>query len=656
MFTTSAQTLPPSSLNVSSESPAGLDSLVHSGREALAPEPRLAVSEWADEYRLLPPTSAEPGRWRTSRVPYLRDIMDALSSHHRAEFVTVMKGSQVGCTEGGNNWIGYCIHHAPGLMLIVYPGLSEVKRNTSTRIDPLIESTPAVRERVSKPRSRDAGNSMFRKKFPGGELVMTGANSAVGLRSTPARYLFLDEIDGYPLDADGEGDPVDLAERRTATFRSRRKIYKVSTPTLDGVSRIQKAYLESDQRRYFVPCQHCGEYEPIEWQQIQWPEAQPSKAMYVCQHCDGAHSEADKKVLLELGQWRATADGDGRHVGFHLPALLSPFEPWGELAEAFLRVKDDPSRLKVWVNTALGEVWREKGEAPEWRRLYERRETYRIGSVPQGGVLLTAGVDVQVNRLEAEVVAWDRNKRSWSVEYRVMMGDTSKLDDPVWAELTALLNDNWPHESGVQLVLSKLAIDDGYNSQIVREWARHHPASRVMVVRGREAATAPVGLPTSVDIDRAGRRIPRGMRLWPVGSSLLKSELYGWLRMDPPTDEELESGSDYPPGYCHFPEYDDEFFKMLTAERLIKRTSKGYVKLEWEKTRERSESLDCRIYARASAIALGVDRWSDSRWEEVESHLRDTEQGGEPINPGTVRRTTRRRPGRYTLRNPYMDR
>ena len=622
MSTSSLKASQPTATPKSDDPTKFVGDILQAARDGLRPAPRLTVSEWADRHRVLPLSSAEPGRWRTRRVPYMREIMDCLSSYHPAEFVTVMKGSQTGGTDAGNNWIGYTIHHDPGVMMIVFPGLSEVKRNTAERIDPLIESTPELQDLVSRPRSRDSGNSIFRKKFRGGSLVMTGANSAVGLRSTPARKLFLDEVDGYPSDAGGEGDPVDLAVRRTATYGSRRKVYQVSSPTTEGRSRIQKAYGESDQRKWYVPCKGCGVFEVIQWINIEWPEGEPEKAAYVCPHCQHAHQQGDKNWLLEHGEWRASVETNGRHVGFHIPGLLSPFETWGEQARQFLKVKDDPNRLKVFINTVLGEPWKEKGEAPEWERLYERREPYPMGAVPRGGILLTAGVDVQADRLEAEVVAWDRDKRSWSIEYRVMEGDTSKIDDSVWQQLTQLLNDSWPHEAGAQLVLQRMAVDDGFNSQIVREWARHQSPQRVMVVKGRDHATSPVGLPTAVDVNPNGRkRIARGMRVWPVGVSLLKSELYGWLRMGRPTDEELAEGMEYPPGYCHFPEYDAEFFRMLTAEQLVKRTVKGYEKLEWEKTRERNESLDCRMYSRAAAIAVGADRWHDGQWAELEVQI-----------------------------------
>ena len=594
-------------------------SITQAARDGLRPPPRLSVSEWADHYRMLPPTSAEPGRWRTQRTPYLRDIMDALSSSNPAEHVVFMKGAQTGGTEAGNNWLGFVIHHAPGLMLMVYPGLAEVKRNTSTRIDPLIASTPELRERVVEPRSRDGGNSIFRKKFPGGELVMTGSNSAVGLRSTPARYLFLDEVDGYPGEAGIEGDPVNLAIQRTVTFKTRRKIYMVSTPTIEGRSRIQTAYLETDQRRYFVPCVRCGVLSTIEWVQVRWPDGRPDKAQWLCPECGHAHDEHLKPELLAAGEWRPTAPGDGSRVGFHLSALYSPWETWGDIAAEFARVHRDPSRLKTFVNTKLGEAWREKGEAPEWERLYERREPYTIGVVPSGGLLLTAGVDVQQDRLEAEIVAWGRDSQSWSVDYRVVMGNTSRLDDQVWDQLSALLDETWPHTSGTEMTLTRMAVDDGYNSQIVRAWARRHQGPRVLVIKGQDDATAPIGRPTAVDIDIAGRKIRRGMRVWPVGVSMLKGELYGWLRMPRPTDEALARGETYPPGYCHFPEYGEEHFKQLCAEQLQKRENrKGYAIWEWVKTRDRNESLDARVYARAAACQAGVLRYSPRAWARLE--------------------------------------
>ena len=635
-------------------------SLVAAGQNGLRPEPDLTVSAWADEYRWLSQSSAEPGKWRTHRTPYLAEIMDCLSPSHPAEQVVFMKGGQLGGTDAGLNWVGYCIHHAPGLMLLVMPSLDMVRRNTSTRIDPLIAATPELSQLVVQPRSRESGNSAYRKKFPGGELVMTGANSASGLRSTPARYLDLDEIDAFPGDVDGEGDPILLAIQRTVTFRGRRKIYMVSTPTREGHSRIAKAYAETDQRRYFVPCQHCEEYSPMKWADIKWPrqpEPLPALAAWMCPQCGGEHLEHHKLHLLKHGEWRATAETDGRKVGFHLSTLYSPWETWADLAYQWEEVNKDPNQLKVFVNTKLGETWQEPGEAPEWERLYERREDYPIGSVPDEVLTLTVGVDVQQDRIEVLVKGWGRDKQSWDIDRRVIAaGDTANLDDEAWQELTEMLDETWPRANGVHMAPRRFLIDEGFNTQEVRTWARQVRDVRVMVCKGSDRLATIVGTPTSVDINRRGKRISRGMQVWPVGVSLAKTELYRWLQMSKPTDEDLAAGGSFPPGYCHHPQWDEEYFRQLCAEQRVTKVGRGgYAVSEWQKLRERNEILDLTVYARAGAYQLGVDRWSDGAWDKLEDELSGpVEPGGEPR---VVGRSARRRRGVVrTMRSSWMSR
>ena len=274
-------------------------------REGLTPDPLLTVSEWSDRHRMLSSkASAEPGRWRTSRTPYLKAIMDCLSPTSPVERVVFMKAAQLGATEMGSNWIGYVIHHAPGPMMAVWPTVEMAKRNSKQRIDPLIEESSALAELIAPARSRDSGNTILAKEFRGGVLVMTGANSAVGLRSMPVRYLFLDEVDGYPLDVEGEGDAISLAEARTRTF-ARRKIFIVSTPTISGASAIEREYEASDQRRYFVPCPHCSHRQWLRFEQLRWDKGQPETAAYICESCDTAIAEHHKTWMLEHGEWRA---------------------------------------------------------------------------------------------------------------------------------------------------------------------------------------------------------------------------------------------------------------------------------------------------------------------------------------------------------------
>lgn len=583
----------------------------------LKPDPILTVTEWADAHRMLSSVaSAEPGRWRTSRTPYLKEIMDCLSALSPIREVVFMKGAQIGATEAGNNWIGYVIDHVPGPMMAVQPNLDLAKRNSKTRIKSLIESSERLSAKVKSVRSRDSGNTVLAKEFQGGILVMSGASSAVSLRSMPVRFLMLDEIDGYPQDVDGEGDPVGLAEARTRTF-ARKKIYKVSTPTFEGRSKIQHAYEQSDKRRYFVPCPHCKGEQWLKWSQVKWPEGKPHEAYYVCELCSEPIFERHKTYMLEHGRWVAEnpGAGDGKVAGFHLSALYSPvgWFSWGDAAVQFVAAKDRPDLLRAFVNTALGETWKEKGDAPEWEKI--ARELYAVGSVPEPVVFLTAGVDVQKDRLECEVVGWGRDKQSWSIEQFVLPGDTST--DVPWEQLAGLLSKTWEKASGHELGIKVMAVDTGYNTQHVYNWVRKWPISKVMAVKGFDQGPLLLGQPSAVDITIGGKRIRRGLKLWPVSTGVAKGELYAWLQLRAPTAEEMAAGKTFPGGYCHFPQYGDEFFKQMTAEQLVVRIVKGYRKYEWEKTRDRNEALDCRVYARAAAAAAGIDRFSESQWLDL---------------------------------------
>lgn len=563
-------------------------------RRGIRPEPPIPVSEWADRNRVLPPTSAEPGRWRTNRTPYLKAVMDTLSTASPFERVVLMKGAQTGGTEAGLNWLGYIIHNAPGITMLVQPSLDMVRRNTSVRIDPLIETTPSLRELVSPARSRDAGNSLFRKSFPGGQLVMTGANSAAGLRSTPVRYLFLDEVDGYPGDADGEGDPVDLAIQRTATFRGRRRIYMVSTPTLKGHSRIEAAFQDSDQRYFHVPCQHCGDMAPITWARIRWPDSRRDQAFLICESCGGIHHEHDKSALLAAGEWRPTAAGDGRTAGFHLSALYSPWETWAEIATEHGRVKSDPPRLQVWVNTKLGESWEDQaGDTVPADPLMARREDWG-DRLPEAAAVLTAGIDVQGDRLEVQVVAWGADEESWVVDYRVLWGDPS--GPRVWTDLDAFLETIFAHPKSVaDLPIRAACIDTGgHHTKAAYEFCRTRLARRIWAIKGRGGAGIPVW-------PRRPTRVRGKVPLFIVGVDAVKDALYARLRLTEPG-----------PGAIHFPRrMDADYFRQLTAERVITRYDRGRPIRSWQPKRdgERNEALDTFVYATAALhglVAMGL--------------------------------------------------
>lgn len=598
----------------------GFEDIAEAWREGLTPDPLLSVSEWADQYRFLSGKSAsEPGRWRTSRTPYLKEIMDCLSPTSPVERVVFMKGAQVGGTECGNNWIGYVIHMAPGPMMAVAPTVEMAKRNSKQRIDPLIEESETLSALIAPARARDSGNTILAKEFRGGVLVLTGANSAVGLRSMPVRYLFLDEVDGYPGDVEGEGDAISLAEARTRTF-ARRKILIVSTPTISGASRIEREFEQSDQRHFMVPCPHCGHEQRLQFERLIWEKGQPDSVRYLCTGCEEPIYEHAKTQMLELGRWVATIPGNGRTAGFHLSSLYSPvgWRSWVEIAQAWELAQGSATALKAFKNTELGETWVEQGETPEWERLLERRESYRMGTVPYGALLLAGGIDIQKDRIEVSIWGFGREKRSWLIEHRVLEGDTAR--DDVWLRLGLTLQESWTHISGVPMRLVRMGLDTGYATQEAYAFVRRQHDPRLLPMKGVARGAALVGLPTAVDMTTNGRRLRRGLRVYAVVGGIAKLEFFNNLRK---TIEVTEDGEIvFPNGYVHLPQVDVEYVQQLCSEQLVTRRDRnGFSFREWQKVRERNEALDCYVYARAAASLAGLDRFEERHWLELERQL-----------------------------------
>lgn len=601
-------------------------------RAGLRPDPHLSVAGWADKHRVLDTRSAsEAGQWRTARTPYLREIMEALSTDSPAQKIVMIAGAQIGKTETGLNWVGYTIDHAPGPMLAVQPTLNMAARFSKQRLDPLLSASPRLAALIPPSRSRDSGNTTYSKEFAGGILVLTGANSASGLRSMPARNLFLDEVDAYPGDLEGEGDPVALAELRTRTFGRRRKIFMTSTPTIAGMSRIEREYEMTDKRRYNVPCPSCGGLQWLKFERLVWTKGRPETVAYACEHCEEPIEEHQKTWFMaeENGaQWEATAEGVPHTRGYHISSLYSPLGwlSWEQIAREWEAAQGSDDAIKAFKNGVLGETWQETGEAPEWKRLYDVREERPLSVVPARAVFLTAGVDVQKDRLECSVYAWARGMESWLVTHEVFYG--SPGDPEPWNELETILEDGFEIDGGGRMAVKRMAVDTGYETQVVYSWARRMASPTIMPVKGEEKfdKAQPVSGPTFVDITEGGRKIRRGARLWRVAVSTFKSETYRFLRKDRPTDEDLEADG-FPPGYVHFPTgVDEEFFKQLTAENLVTRQDRrGFSRYEWVKIRDRNETLDCRVYARAAAYALGADFWPSHRWDRAEQAAENME-------------------------------
>lgn len=558
--------------------------------EGLALPPDYSVSTWADEHRVLAGKAAsEPGRWRTSRTPYLREIMDCLSVQSPARKIIFSKGAQLGGTEVGNNWLGYIIHHVPAPILYVQPTVDVANKVSKQRIAPMIAATSVLSKRVTPPRSRDSGNTLMVKEFPGGLLIMAGANSAAGLRSMPIRFLFLDEIDRYPEDVDGEGDPIALAEKRTTTF-ARSKIFICSTPTVKNMSRIDAEYTKTDQRRYFVPCPFCDNYDWIRWPNIQWTEGNPETAALWCEKCKQLIPEHHKQQMLERGQWRAMAPGNARPdlVGFHLSSLYSPlgWKSWTEIVRDFLDVKNDPPKFKVWVNTELGETWEEEGDAVQPDTLKGRLEKYDA-EVPAGVGVLVAAVDVQDDRLEVQVKGYGQGEESWLVAYEQIHGDPGQ--QAVWDDLDTFLRQKFDHESGIKLSLSATAIDSGgHHTEEVYRFCKARTDRRVWAIKGGSSDGKEI-------IGRPSQRNRYRVKLFPVGVNTAKDAIFSRLRIKAPG-----------PGYMHLPEWiEAEYLLQLTAEKRIRKYVKGKGTIRrYIKIRERNEALDLEVYSLAALYTL----------------------------------------------------
>ena len=555
------------------------------------PEPRLTVTEWADRHRIIGTRAGHaPLRWDTSTTPYLREIMDALGPRSPARRVVFCKGSQLGGTEAGNNWLGFLMDRSPGGILVVRPTVDEARRFSRQRLDPMISETPVLSGLVRTARSRDAGNTLLLKEFPGGVLMLTGSNSATGIKSMPIRDLFCDEIDEYPGDVDGQGDPIALAEKRlSGPTYSRRKVFLVSTPTIKGLSRIEAEFLESDQRRYFVPCPHCGHFDWMRWENIRWEEGKPETAALSCVACGTMIEERFKREMLPRGKWRATAKSNGETIGFHLSSLYSPLGwlPWSAAVAEFVKAKDDPMRLKTWINTVLGETWEERGESVEPETLLSRAEEY-AAEVPAGVGILVAAVDVQDDRLEVAVKGYGAAEESWLVAYQQIFGDPG--GESLWLELDRFLLQTFQAESGREVPISCVTVDSGgHHTEQVYRFCVPRLKRRVFAIKGGGDQGKPlVGRPRKSNRYRAN--------LFTLCVDTGKGTIYSRLKIAGPG-----------PGYVHFPEWiDEEYIAQLTAERAIRKWKKGKGTVrEWIKIRDRNEALDLEVYCLAALYILG---------------------------------------------------
>jgi len=557
----------------------------------LKPPPELTLSQWADTYRVLSAeSSAEPGRWHTDKAPYQREIMDAIGDPHIRR-VVIMCAAQLGKTELLLNILAYFMAYSPAPILVMQPTLDMGQTFSKDRLAPMLRDTPALRGLVDV-KSRYSGNTIMKKNFPGGHVTIVGANSATGLASRPIKVLLADEVDRYPGSAGTEGDPLSLAQKRQTTFWDKKTVM-VSTPVIKGHSRIETEFNQSTKEEWNIPCPKCGHYQPLVWANVIFnPDDLTKEPLYKCERCGHEAGEYAWKAQGINGKFVAE-NPEAETRGFHLNTLASTFCGWKEIVQKFLVAKEqldqgNPEGMKVWVNTELGETWEERGESVEDVELFNRREIYDA-EVPEDVLVLTAGVDVQDDRFEVEVVGWGVGKESWGIRYQKIYGDM--LKEQVWADLDNFLLSGFTKKDGSVLHILSTCIDSGgHHTDQVYRFTKERYERRVWAIKGKGGAEVSfIRNPTT------NNRVKTPLFI--IGVDAGKALIYQRLKHE-------TKG----PNYCHFPEneaagYDATYFKGLTSEKMVVRFKKGRSVIVWElkdSSYKRNEPLDLRNYAMAA--------------------------------------------------------
>lgn len=562
----------------------------HAFARAIYPRKKLTVSQWADANRILSSkSSSEPGNWRTSRVPYTREIMDILSISSNVQRIVLMFSAQSSKTEIGLCWLGYIMDHAPAPTLVVVPTLEVRKRWVKQRLNPMLTETPVLASIFDAKRSRDSSNAEDIKDFPGGLMVIGGANSPASLSSMPIRYVLCDEVDRFPWEAGDEGDPLGLIDERTKTF-PRRKVLLVSTPTIKDSSRIETEYLRSDQRRYHVPCPHCDEMQTLKWSNLKW-DAEITRAWYVCEHCGAEFDESSKAWMLEHGEW--IPSHPGREIrGYAINGLYSPSGlgfRWIEIVRQWLDAQSDQTKLKRFINTTLGEVWEDQSAKLNAHDLTQRVEDRPQRTIPPGCLALTVGVDTQDQWLAVKLLGWGEG-RLWIIEWHTIPGDTTR--DETWDKLEAYLNTPLINQNSYPMRIDACAIDTrGHRGEQVKKFiGRRSLKIPAFAVQG---ATTRMGkaissTPSYPEKTLKGAIIRTGYALWNVGTEYCKDFIYSTLASDEqlPADERV----------IRFPQgLDDAYFDGLLSE-VFDPVGNRYVKKKGAKYL-RNEPVDCCVYA-----------------------------------------------------------
>ena len=612
--------------------------LIRATKAILKPPTKLTLTEWADSKRVLSSdTSASPGDYKTSRTPYMAEIMNCVSDPDVEECTTVA-GAQLGKTTLIENICGFFIDQEPAPILVIQPTLEMAEAFSKDRLAPMLRDSKKISGKVRDAKARNSGNTILHKTYPGGQITMAGANSPASLASRPKRVVLFDECDRFEPSAGTEGDPMDLGKARTTTFHNKKLIY-VSTPgnapmpgreAVRGTSKIFPSFERGDMRYYMVKCPHCdGAPQRLVWRQVKYFNDDPSTAAYLCEHagCDALINDAEKMKMIQTGVWVATKPFKG-HASFHISALYSPFVTFAKMAQEWIEAKGNKEKLKVFINTKLAELWTEPTEAKSsWESLYARTEPYKMLTIPSGGLGLFAGVDVQHDRLAVVLRAFGLHMESWLVFHTELQGDVMK--DQVWEDLDDLLQRDFPHANGgtMRPMVTYVDSGDGGTMQAVYRYAGKRRAHGVYATKGANQPGKPIqGKSSPFAYDHNGLKVPGGKR-FEIGTDTAKATIYGRLQLTE--------------GYGRYHWYtglDPEYFHQLLGEARKVKFVNGFAVYYWDRIRPRNEVLDCEVLCLAAAHHAGFDRATlkklTEKYKAGTVHVQ--QDTGQPADPAAI--------------------
>ncbi|OIR10984.1 phage terminase large subunit (GpA) [mine drainage metagenome] len=562
--------------------------------------------------------------------------------------VVAMKSAQIAWTDGVlNNYLGKRIDIDPCPIIVMFAKDQAAKEYNDEKFVPMVEATPRLALKVPVHLRRDRANRTEFKSFPGGFLKFVGSNSPSSVKSTPAPVVCVEEPDDCNENVREQGDTITLLEERTKTY-VRRKVVFGGTPTIEGISRIEQAYKLSDQRKFFVPCHHCGETHVLDWANVKWLEndetshevfgkSRPETASYACPHCGGIWNDAEKNRNVRKGQWRATTAFYGT-AGFYINELYSPFPGslLAKLVEKYLVAKHaleqgDDTKMRAFVNNTQGLSYAYQTDLPDIEALRARAENYAELSIPWGGIVVTAGVDVQHDRIAVIIKAWGRGEESWLLYWGELHGQTMVAEQGAWVELDALLSRAIPHESGAQLRIRAVSVDssDGQTADAVYSFVRRRMNRGFMAVKGssnddgREIFTPPK---VAVDTNRHQKAHKYGLRPFIVGTQRAKDLILGH---DAGAGRLKLTGGG--PGRMHW--YDSvrpDWYEQMTSEVKAPHRTIRNRKVWQKKAGVRNEALDCDVYALHAARSMKINLWKEDRWVAEEQRIRQPDIFSDP--------------------------